>query len=117
MFCTFSSAETQWTHLLKILGKLVDKKECNDDQLENLNWEEKCRLIQSDSVTCARHFDYQISQFINHFLISEVEPLGNIGDWFYSIDSIGVDWSGVLTEGLTSYPYANMAGRCTSICN
>ena len=46
LFCSFSSAETQWIHLLRILGKLVD-----DIELENLNWEEKCRLIQSDPVT------------------------------------------------------------------
>ena len=58
LFCSFSSAETQWTHLLRILGKLVNNKEYTE--LENLNWEEKCKLIQSDPVTCARHFDYQI---------------------------------------------------------
>ena len=27
LFCSFSSAETQWIHLLRILGKLVDSKE------------------------------------------------------------------------------------------
>ena len=27
------------------------------------NWDENCRLIQSDPVTCTRHFDYQITQF------------------------------------------------------
>ena len=86
LFCSFSSAETQWIHLLKILGKLVDKKEYTDDQLENMNWEEKCRLIRSDPVTCARHFDYQINQFINHFLISDVAPLGKISDWFYRVE-------------------------------
>lgn len=52
LFCSFSSAETQWIHLLKILGQLVDKKEYTDNELENLNWQEKCRLIQSDPVTC-----------------------------------------------------------------
>ena len=26
LFCSFSSAETQWNHLLKILGKLIYKK-------------------------------------------------------------------------------------------
>ena len=86
LFCSFSSAETQWTHLLKILGKLGDKKEYSDDQLENLNWDEKCRFIQSDPVTCARHFDYQINKFINHFLISDIAPLGKIGDWFYRVE-------------------------------
>jgi hypothetical protein len=61
LFCSFSSAETQWTHLLRILGKLVDNKTYTDTELENLNWEEKSRLIQSDPVTCARHFDYRPS--------------------------------------------------------
>ena len=33
LFCSFSSAQTQWTHLLRILGQLVDK----NNELENLN--------------------------------------------------------------------------------
>ena len=63
LFCSFSSAETQWIHLLRILGKLVDDDNYSDHELENLNWEGKCRLIQSDPVTCTRHFDYQFNQF------------------------------------------------------
>ena len=86
LFCSFSSAETQWTHLLRILGKLVDKKEYSDKELENLNWEEKCRLIQGDPVTCARHFDYQFNQFLKTFLISSGHPLGKIADWFYRVE-------------------------------
>ena len=64
LFCSFSSAETKWMHLLKILGRLVDQKDYTDDELENLNWEGKCRLIQSDPVTCARHFDFQFNTFL-----------------------------------------------------
>ena len=86
LFCSFSSAETQWIHLLRILGKLVDSKEYTDNELENLNWEEKSRLIQSDPVTCARHFDYQINQFIQNFLLSTAAPLGKIADWFYRVE-------------------------------
>ena len=56
LFCSFSSAETQWTHLLKILGNLVDNKEYTNEEINNFNWEERCRLIQSDPVTCSRHF-------------------------------------------------------------
>ena len=86
LFCSFSSAETQWIHLLRILGKLVDNREYSDNELENLNWEEKCRLIQSDPVTCARHFDYQFNQFLRHFLMSSAAPLGKIADWFYRVE-------------------------------
>ena len=59
LFCSFSSAETKWTHLLRILGKLIDQKDHTEYQFENLTWEEKFRLIQSAPVTCSRHFDYQ----------------------------------------------------------
>ena len=34
LFCSFSSAETKWIHLLRILGQLVDHKQYNDDELE-----------------------------------------------------------------------------------
>ena len=86
LFCSFSSVETQWMHLLRILGQLVDQKEYSDGEIENLNWDEKCRLIQTDPVTCARHFDYQISQFLGQFLLRGAEPLGKISDWFYRVE-------------------------------
>lgn len=42
LFFSFSSAETQWIHLLRIPGKHVDNKEYTDTELENLSWEENC---------------------------------------------------------------------------
>ncbi len=53
--------------------------------LNPLNWEDKSRLIQSDPVTCARHFDYQFNQFIQNFLSSGAAPPGKIADWFYRV--------------------------------
>ena len=85
LFCSFSSAETQWTALLRILGQLVDHKQYTDNQIKNINWEDRCRLIQSDPVTCARHFDYQVNRFLSN-LLSSAEPLGKIKDWFYRVE-------------------------------
>ncbi len=34
LFCSFSSAETQWIHLLRILGKVVYNKQYTDNELE-----------------------------------------------------------------------------------
>jgi hypothetical protein len=82
LFCSFSSAETKWLHLLRILGQLVDNKNYTDDELKNLNWEDTCRLIQSDPVTCAQHFDYQF----NTFFMSNTAPLGKIKDYFYRVE-------------------------------
>ncbi len=86
LFCSFSSAETQWTHLLKILGNLVDNNNYTNEEINDFNWEERCRLIQSDPVTCSRHFDYQVSQFLRKFLMSGAQPLGKISDWFYRVE-------------------------------
>ena len=61
---SFSSAETKCLHLLKIIGQLVDHKDYTDDELEELSWQEKYRLIQSDPVTCARHFDFQFNKLL-----------------------------------------------------
>ncbi|CAB4032890.1 ATP-dependent DNA helicase PIF1 [Paramuricea clavata] len=86
LFCSFSSAETKWIYLLRILGKLIDHKDYSDEELDNLTWEEKCRLIQSDPVTCARHFDYQFNTFLKEFLMSNIAPLGQVKDWFYRVE-------------------------------
>ena len=86
LFCSFSSAETKWMHLLKILGRLVDQRNYTAEEIENLNWEETCRLIQSDPVTCARHFDFQFNTFLKQFLLSEIAPIGKIKDWFYRVE-------------------------------
>ena len=86
LFGSFSAAETKWIHLLKMLGKLVDTIDYTNEQLENMTWEEKCRLIQSDPVTCARQFDYQVQTFIRDFLLSDCAPLGQVEDWFYRVE-------------------------------
>ena len=101
LFCSFSSAETQWIHLLRILGKLVDDIEYSDTELENTKWEEKGRLIQSDPVTCARHFDYQFNQLL--------KPLFHEQCYSLRENSRLVLQSQISTEGLSSYPHVNLA--------
>lgn len=63
-FCSLSAAETKWSDLLKILGKLVKNVEYTDDDIKNLTWTEKCELIQGDPVTCTRYFDHRVQVFI-----------------------------------------------------
>lgn len=58
-FCSFSSAETKWLPLFHCLGKLIDMKDYSDEELLNMPWAEKCRLIKSDPVTCSRYFHHK----------------------------------------------------------
>ena len=85
-FCSFSAAETRWTHLLKTLGRIVEKKEYTDDEIQQMTWEQKSDLIQKDPVTCARNFDHMVQLFIRDILKSTVAPIGEIADYFYRVE-------------------------------
>lgn len=69
-----------------MLGELIGHRMYTNDELDALLWDKKARLIQSDPVTCARHFDFQVQQFIVKFLQSDCAPLGRIQDWFYRVE-------------------------------
>ena len=81
-FCSFSAAETRWTHLLKTLGRIVENIEYSDDNIKQMTWEQKSNLIQKDPVTCARNFDHMVQLFIANVLKSSVMPIGEIADYF-----------------------------------
>jgi len=63
-FCSFSAAETRWTHLLKTLGTIVDRKEYTDVEIKQMTWEQKSDFIQKDAVTRARNFEHMVQLFI-----------------------------------------------------
>ena len=85
-FISLSAAETKWKHLLKILGQTVDKVEYSDTDIDNMSWPTRCRLIQSDPITCARHFDFQLHILMAKFFKSQHAPIGKILDYFYRIE-------------------------------
>ena len=85
-FVSLSAADTRWPDLLKILGKLIDKKEYNDEEIEQMDWTERTRLVRSDPVTCVRYFDHRVQQFINIIIKSQHNPIGQVKDFFYRVE-------------------------------
>ncbi|KAJ8048747.1 ATP-dependent DNA helicase PIF1 [Holothuria leucospilota] len=85
-FASFSAAETKWYHLLNILAQTIYNKQYTEEELQNLTWEQKCDLIQKDPVTCCRHFDFMVQEFIKCILLSPVHPVGMIEDYFYRVE-------------------------------
>ena len=85
-FLSLSSADTRWTDLLKILQNLNEKMKNITGNIEDLTWEQKIKLIQSDPVTCSRYFDHRVQEFINTVLKSEHQPLGKVSDYFYRVE-------------------------------
>jgi len=86
LFLTLSAAETRWVHLLKMLSEVVDSKKLTDEQVAQLSWSEKCHLINSDPITCARHFDFSVQHFFSNFLKSTASPFGQLKDFWYRIE-------------------------------
>ena len=85
-FCSFSAAETRWIHLIKILGRLIDHKDYNDEEVKQMTWQKKSELIQKDPVTCARNFEHMVQLFIHNFIKSSSHPIGEVVDFFYRVE-------------------------------
>ncbi|KAL9956638.1 hypothetical protein ACROYT_G038144 [Oculina patagonica] len=85
-FCSFSAAETRWTHLLKILGRLVDKRDYTDNEIQDMTWQKKSDLIKSDPVTCARNFEHMVQLFLRDIIKSQLKPIGEVVDFFYRVE-------------------------------
>ena len=85
-FCSFSAAETRWSHLLKTLGRLVEKNDYTNCEIENMTWQQKSDLIQKDPVTCARNFELMVQLFIKDVLKSDEMPIGEIVNFFYRVE-------------------------------
>ena len=65
LFLSLSANDLHWSELIIALGKLVDHKDYTEAvQNNSLTWETRSRLVQSDPVTCVRHFDQRVSRFI-----------------------------------------------------
>ena len=82
-FISLSANDLHWSELIVSLGKLVDNKDYTEAVEQNtLSWETRSRLVQSDPVTCVRHFDHRVSQFIQSVLKNPQSSLGTLDDFF-----------------------------------
>lgn len=69
-FCFFLVVEIKWILLLKCLGEFIENVFYFDDEILNISWEYKSKLIKVDLVICVRYFDFRFSKFF-------IEVLGN----------------------------------------
>ena len=87
LFISLSANDLHWSELIITLGKLVDKQDYTEAVESNtLSWQTRSRLVQSDPVTCVRHFDHRVSQFIQTISKSPECPLGVLDDFFYRVE-------------------------------
>lgn len=54
-----------------------------DTDSGGLKWAERCELLRSNPITAARTFDYRSHIFLNEVLMSPLQRIGKIKDYFY----------------------------------
>ena len=106
VFISQSAAETKWPELLKALGQTVDNRTYADEEVENMDFETKSRLIRGDSATVVRYFDHRFKVFLNDVVFSDSMPLGHITDYFWRKEfatrgAIHVHWFAYIKDAPT----------------
>nr|XP_021334689.1 uncharacterized protein LOC110440049 [Danio rerio]XP_021334690.1 uncharacterized protein LOC110440049 [Danio rerio] len=81
-FCSFSSADLRWPELMQT----IVKQEGCQTPVDELDWSDRCGMLQRNPVTAARMFDHRFHCFLKDVIMSPAEPIGKIIDYFYRIE-------------------------------
>ena len=70
---TLSSADLNWNKLVSITNKL-HKLDMPEEDIGNLTYHDRCRLLNDNPVLFVRHFQYQVEVFFKEIVVDG--PLG-----------------------------------------
>ena len=70
---------------MKIIVKIIHGREAEEDEIEKMNWHERCELIQKEPVICAWHFNYQVQELIK-LLKGKHQILGDMEEFTYRVE-------------------------------
>ena len=72
-FLTLSCADLHWNELVYIISKLQGV-DITDDDIENLTYADRCKILNQNPVLLARQFQYRVELFFRTIVIHG--PLG-----------------------------------------
>ena len=102
-FMTLSSADLKWNELVSIINKL-HKLDMSEEDIENLTYNDRCRLLNSNPVLVARHFQYWVEVFFKEIVADG--PLGEHQALCY-LCRVSSSW-------LTTCALFSVGGQCSS---
>ena len=73
-FLTSSCADLRWGVLIYIINKLNNIEISDDEELKNLSYQERCNLLNNNTVFVAGHFQYKVEVFFKETILDG--PLG-----------------------------------------
>ncbi len=84
-FFTLSAADMKWPDVIQTIARQYGVS-YTDEQVTVLSFEEKSKWIRSNPITAARHFQYRLNTFLNEFIKSPCNPLGDVQDFVVRIE-------------------------------
>ena len=82
-FLTFSWAELRWDKLPHIINKL-NNLNLSDDEIRNLTYQQRTKLLNDNPILVARHFQYKAQVFFKEIVLDG--PLGKTKYYALRID-------------------------------
>ena len=76
-FMTLSCADLRWPELFQIISR-ANGRNMNDEEVDALSYDEKCRLINLNPVITAKHFQYRVKTLFTEILLKEANPICKI---------------------------------------
>ena len=74
-FMTLSCADLQWNESISVTAKL-NGENLEEDDINNMDFFERCRYLNLNPVVLARHFQYRVEVFFKVIIIDG--PLGKV---------------------------------------
>ena len=74
---TLSCADLKWTEIYVILSKLGGKERLDDD-IEEMTYDDKCKMLNSNPVVVAKHFQLRLEKLFKDVFLSQCDPIGHI---------------------------------------
>ena len=68
-FMTLSCADLRWNELVIIIEKLNNRNE-NTQWVNELDYESRCKILNSNPVLLARHFQYRVENFFKEIVLN-----------------------------------------------
>ena len=81
-FCSFSAAEFRWNATIEA----ILRQQCDNREVDEMNWTEKCEILRSNPVTVARMFEHRFHIFLRNVIMSPAEPIGKVVDYFQRVE-------------------------------
>ena len=80
-FLTLSCADLSWPETLQAIA-LQQGRQISDENVKNMAYEEKCKLLRQNPVTAGCQFDHRLQAIFRDVLISKKAPLGKVVYYF-----------------------------------